>query len=190
MTNDTIQSEHEQNTERVMLDIETLGLEPGCAILSIGAVRFDEDGLGETFHESISLESCGDAGLRFDAGTLEWWLEQDEDAQGVLTGGRELREVLFDLGVWYEPADEVWANSPVFDCAIVEHAYDCVDIKVPWEYHDRRDYRTLEALPVGVDSDDIPHDGVEHDALDDAKHQAKVASLALSRLGEFDGGGA
>jgi len=31
---------------RVMIDIETLGLDPGAAILSIGAVRFSTAGSG------------------------------------------------------------------------------------------------------------------------------------------------
>jgi len=57
-------------TRRIMLDIETLGLEAGAAILSIGAVKFDTDGLGAEFSGEIDLESCQDAGLAIDAETL------------------------------------------------------------------------------------------------------------------------
>lgn len=171
--------------DRVMVDIETLGLEPGAAILSIGAVRFGAGQLGETFEETISLTSCQDAGLSIDADTLEWWLDQDEDAQHVLTGGEPLADVLEAFRTWYIGADEIWANSPSFDCEMLECAFDAVGLETPWMFYDERCYRTLQSLPVAPD---IDHDGVEHDALDDAEHQAHVAATTLGRLdrGEFD----
>lgn len=164
---------------RVMVDIETLGTEAGCAILSIGAVRFGAGKLGDTFHSSIHMRSCADAGLEIDAGTLEWWLEQDDDAKEVLTGGDELSKVLFKFTEWLDGADEIWANSPSFDCEILQSAYEAVGQPVPWSYYEERDYRTLRSLPVAPDVD---QDGVEHDALDDAEHQAYVAAAALSSL--------
>jgi DNA polymerase III epsilon subunit-like protein len=166
-------------TDRVMLDIETLGLEPGAAILSIGAVRFDAGQLGSTYTCSISLESCQDAGLDIDAGTLEWWLDQDDDAQDVLTGGTDLEDALEHFTTWLGDPDEVWANSPSFDCKILEHAYEAVGLTVPWNFYQERDYRTLSKLPVAPE---IDHDGVKHDALDDAMHQAHLAAATLKRI--------
>lgn len=166
-------------TERVMVDIETLGLEPGAAILSIGAVRFDTDGVGATFERNIDLESCQDAGLTIDAGTLEWWLQQDTDAQHVLTGGEPLADALGDFKAFYEFADEIWANSPAFDCEHLAAAYDAVGGSVPWEYYEQRDVRTVLSLPVAPD---IEQEGTEHDALDDAIHQAKAVGQTLAAL--------
>ena len=164
-------------TDRVMLDIETLGTEPGAAILSIGAVRFDAGELGATFHESIDIVSCEKAGLSIDAETLRWWLEQDDDATDVLTDGHDLRHILDEFGGWFADADEIWANSPSFDCAILEAAYDAVGLEVPWEFWQTRDFRTLKNLPGAPD---IDHDGTEHDALDDAKHQARTVETGPS----------
>jgi hypothetical protein len=166
-------------TDRVMVDIETLGTEPGCAILSIGAVRFDGGQLGDTFYETISAQSCQNKGLSIDAGTLEWWLDQDEEAQDVLSGGLGLAWALAEFANWYDDADEIWANSPSFDCEILAAAYDAVDKDVPWDFWQERDFRTLKNLPVAPE---IEHSGVEHDALDDAKHQAHVAASTLKRL--------
>lgn len=165
--------------ERVMLDIETLGLEPGMAILSIGAVKFSRDGLGETFDRSISLTSCQDAGLTIDAETLEWWLEQEKAAREVLTGGDALGHVLADFRAFYGDADEIWAYSPQFDCTILGHAYEAFDESPPWTYKDERDCRTLAALPVWPD---MEQRGVEHDALDDAIYQAEQTVEALRSL--------
>lgn len=164
-------------TDRIMVDIETLGLEPGAAIISLGAVRFDAGKMGEVFERSISLTSCQDAGLHIGADTLEWWLDQDAAAREQLLGGDDIDDVLADFAAWYD-AEEVWANSPAFDCAILAEAFDRVGVDVPWEFYERRDYRTLSELPVVPEKD---HDGV---ALDDAGHQAHVAATALKRLEE------
>lgn len=172
-----------ESIDRVMVDIETLGTDPGCAVISIGAVQFDGDGLGDTFTRSISLSSCQDAGLTIDAGTLEWWLEQDEDAQHVLTGGDDLAGVLRDFTSWMgvvQP-DEMWANSPSFDCVILASAFDAVDMDVPWEFWEQRDCRTVKNLPCALDVD---HDGTDHDALDDARYQARVVMETLRVMQE------
>ncbi|WP_197425373.1 3'-5' exonuclease [Halobacterium sp. CBA1126] len=162
-----------------MVDIETLGLEPGSAILSIGAVEFTADGLGDEFHREISLKSCQAAGLEIDAGTLEWWLSQDDAVTGVLAGGGELGPVLNAFYNWYPDGAEVWANSPSFDCRHLEAAFDAVGMTEPWEYYDERDVRTLKSLPIAAN---VEMDGNEHDALDDAKHQARFAAATLRNL--------
>lgn len=176
--------EYRSRAPRVMVDIETLGLDPGSAILSIGAVRFDAGEIGETFERSISLSSCQEHGLEIDAGTLEWWFEQGDDAQGQLVGGDDLGDVLGAFSDWYGDADEVWANSPSFDCSLLEIAFDRIGTETPWEFYEERDFRTLKSLPV---AEVVTHDGVDHDALDDAMHQAHVASTTLERLEAADG---
>jgi len=168
-------------TERVMVDIETLGLEPGAAILSIGAVEFGPDGLGDEFYREISIESCQEFGLDLDAGTLRWWLSQDDDVAEVLKGSDELDSVLSEFGCWYRSHEfeEIWANAPAFDCEHLEVAYDAVNIAEPWEYHEERDVRTLRNLPGAVE---LEMDGDEHHSLDDAKYQAQIVSETLRSL--------
>jgi hypothetical protein len=167
-------------TDRIMIDIETLGTDPGAAIVSIGAVAFGRDGRTETpFHRSISLQSCQRHGLHIDAETLAWWLDEDPRlAAKTLPGGDPLPDVLSDLAVVLAPADEVWANSPAFDCVILEAAYDAVGQDLPWEYWQTRDARTVTELAAV----DLPQDGTEHDALDDTRHQVEEVGEALERL--------
>jgi len=168
-------------TDRVMIDIETLGLEPGCVVLSIGAVEFGAGEMGEQWYHSISRESCEEAGLTVDDGTVEWWRDQNEQAREVLTGGDGLAEVLEEFTNWIADANEVWANSPSFDCDVLVEAGKAVGVPMPWEYYEERDFRTLAdlALAPGVE-----HNGVDHDALDDAYHQAYVAAATLKRVDE------
>lgn len=173
------QDSTDENIDRVMVDIETLGLERGSAIIAIGAVRFGPGLLGDQYSGYISPSSCQEAGLEIDAETLEWWLDQDDEAREQLTKGLELRKILRSFKDWYGDADEVWANSPSFDCELLEAAFEAVNMGAPWEFHEERDYRTVKSLSVAPE---VEQDGVEHDALDDAMHQAYIAAAALRRL--------
>lgn len=166
---------------RVMLDIETLGLDIGAAIVSIGAVEFTHDRLKEEFSASVALDSCQDAGLSIDADTLEWWLEQDAGVREQLVVGDDLSRVLGAFTNWYRSLspDEVWANAPSFDCEQLEHAGDAVGIEMPWAFDEERDVRTIANLPIAPDRD---QDGTEHDPLDDARYQAHVVQETLQRL--------
>lgn len=168
-------------TTRVMVDIETLGIEPGAAILSIGACTFDREGVGETVHVSVDLESCQERGLTIDADTLQWWLEQDDAAREILTGGVPLATALAELREFLETHayEELWANSPKFDMEHLEAAYDALDWPTPWAFYELRDVRTVTELPGAVERD---QDGTEHDALDDAVHQAKEVAATLREL--------
>ena len=168
----------------VMLDIETLGRDTDAPILQIGLIRFDSDDLREEIEMSVSLESNEEVGQwGVEADTLTWWLEQDQDAaDAVLTGGGDIEEALRTVIVATLDADTVWACSPKFDCAILEHAYDRVGWAVPWSYFELRDVRTVrEESPHWPDRE---QEGTEHDALDDARHQARCVRDYLAAVEE------
>lgn len=167
--------------ERVMLDTETLGTEPGAIVLSVGAARFDLDGVTDTLYRSIDMIDAQEHGLTIDANTLDWWLYQDEEAKEVLYDGSEMIPALEALASFVVNADEVWANSPSFDCRLLEAAYDAIGVGTPWEYYEERDYRTLKRLPITVDWEP---EGVDHNALDDAVNQAEYAAEVLGWMEE------
>jgi len=167
--------------DRVMLDLETLGTEPGCAILSIGAVQFGVDDLGATFHRSLDLTECQEYGLGIDAETLQWWLDQSSDVQTVLTdGGDTVAGALTDFANFADGVGEIWAKSPAFDCAILEAVYDQLALDRPWDYWQTRDVRTALALA----DVDVKREGAEHDALADATHQARQVQQVLRTVGD------
>ena len=68
----------------LMLDLETLGTTPGCVVLSIGAVEFDLDGIKSEFRAHIDVDSSTALGLKVDARTVMWWLDQSKEAQNAL----------------------------------------------------------------------------------------------------------
>jgi DNA polymerase III epsilon subunit-like protein len=172
-----------KNATRIMVDIETLGTEPGAVIVSIGAVEFGPEGVRDETYVVVRKESCTNAGLEIDEETVEWWEDRSDEAREALSGGVELIVALEHLAEFVDGADEVWANSPSFDCRILEHAYDLAEMELPWSFWQERDYRTLQNLPVAVD---VEQEGEPHHALDDARYQAESAAATLRALHDVE----
>ncbi len=186
--------------KRCMMDLETLGLKPGCVVLAIGAVMFDEvtGKLGETFYVTINQQSCLDAGLTIDPETMAWWKKQSPDARRLLdetsgSGGTPLTSALAMFTEWCVTTQykdwlyvddlttpknkmmsklEMWGNGADFDNPILDAAYRAVGGVVPWGPFNGRCYRTLKSLFRTVTMKRV---GTHHNALDDAKSQARHA---------------
>ena len=88
-----------------MIDLETLGTQPGSIILSIGAVLFDptkapHECLGEEFYYVIGKPTCLAAGLTFSQDTLDWWKKQSPEARKVLTQSEDPNESISLKRCW------------------------------------------------------------------------------------------
>ena len=164
----------------VMVDLETLGRRPGCAVLSIGAVAFDPKAckLGEEFYVVVSIESCRGAGLHVDPETLTWWEGQSDEAREVIklaghVNTETLSAALMMLAEYLAKFGNnvrVWGNGSDFDNAILAVCYGQLGLELPWEFWNNRCYRTLKSLRPGVRM--VKREGVRHNALDDARSQA------------------
>ena len=168
----------------IMVDIETLGTQPGCVILSIGAVEFNDKGLGKEFYVQISPESCTDWGLKIEPRTVMWWLEQNEAARKTLTDGKRnpLEAALTALNAAFKWKDQpVWCNGANFDFPILEAAYAALGWQAPWAYWSTNDYRTLKNIvPRDVYNASKGEAQIKHNALADAMAQAETAIQLLS----------
>lgn len=171
----------------ISLDLETMGTSPGCAIVAIGAVRFDPyaDGIADVFYRTIDLQSCLEAGLTIDPGTLQWWMGQEDAARSALfkdTG--MLRTALSDFANWvsqHPGPSQVWGNGADFDNAILAQAYKVTGLRAPWAFWNSRCLRTIKYLAEGHPLE-LPRAGTHHNALDDAVYQARVCQLAHKAL--------
>lgn len=157
---------------QVMIDLETLGNKPGSVIVAIGAVKFGSGEITSSFYERVDAESCVQLGLRLDAATVMWWLKQSDAARKEITRpGGKLSEVLMRFSSWVNDLDaEVWGNGASFDNVLLSDAYDRAQLPRPWKYYNDRCYRTVKNLRPEVP---IMRGGTHHNALDDAKSQAK-----------------
>ena len=168
----------------IMVGIETLGTAPGCVVLSIGAVVFDPDKntLGAEFHEAIALKSCQALGLAIEADTLHWWLQQKEGARScAFSGTAGVKDVLERFSKFFtaNTGKQVWCHGATFDAPILSAAYKAAGMVEPWKFWDVRDTRTVYDL-AGIQL--MKDEGVLHNALDDAKRQAKAVGRAYAAL--------
>jgi len=157
----------------IMIDLESMGKNSFAAIISIGAVKFNPDTMEitDSFYENVSLKSSLDLGLKVDAETVEWWLQQDKKAQNILSEKAPLKiaEALNMFSYWIGENPIVWGNGAGFDNVILSNAFELAQIDKPWKYYNDRCYRTMKEQFPNVKTIGF---GIRHYALDDAKAQA------------------
>lgn len=164
--------------KNVMVDLETLDTVPGAVILSIGAVFFDETGLGTEFYKVVHRRSCEDLGMTVSADTLAWWSRQSIEASQVLRdaeldGENTITSVLneFNDFLKQEKGIKVWGNGADFDNPLLAVAYRRAGVKQGWLPYNGRCYRTLKNVAANVPG--VARQGTYHNALHDAKTQAQ-----------------
>lgn len=179
----------------LMLDLETMGNNPNAPIVAIGAVFFEPatGELGPEFYAPVNLKSSMASGAVPDAETIDWWLGQSQEARDAIRikNAEQLQTVLGNLtGFIQRHADhprsmKMWGNGASFDNVILRSAYQAVGYQLPWPFWNDADVRTMVLLGrhLGFDPKrDMPFDGVAHNALADARHQAKYVSAIWQRL--------
>lgn len=169
----------------VMIDLETLGTDPDCIILSIGVCGFDimTGQIIRTLYNTISMESQ-DHIRTVSGGTIRWWMDQSKEAKQVFNESNyHLQSALYGLSTWLEPYSTVWGNGATFDISILEDAYAQHKIEIPWPLWNIRDVRTIcDVASHLVYKKDFEFTGTPHNALDDAVHQAKYVSAMWRAL--------
>lgn len=169
----------------LMLDLETGGTQPGCAIFAIGACVFNPyqfENPKHTFYTEISHTSCMEIGLKFEPDTMRWW-------KGLAPNGNtHIQTACQDFLHWLhglpqklqEHISAHWANSPSFDYTILKHVFNIYHYTWPFPYWQERDVRTLKflAYPNG----DHPLNNT-HNALNDAINQSELVQQAYLTLG-------
>lgn len=174
----------------VMIDLETLGLTPGCVILAIGALPFNQyHELG--YYTKVSKLLAVEEGFTVDKNTQAWWDTQSQEARDEsFSGTLYTAEALLGLTEYFKgliqkhPDSEivVWGNAASFDIKMLEYAYKHLGIPVPWKYYNEMCFRTLKNLMKCVPAPEFI--GLKHSALADAIHQSHHAELMLSVLNE------
>ncbi len=174
-----------EKTQHVMLDIETMGTGNYAVITAIGAVKFDpySDKIDDGFYATVDMESCAKLGMRFDGGTIAWWLKQSEEARtAMLEKTQDVRNALEGFRDWFgKPSVPVWGNGATFDNVIVRNAFTLTGMDCPWSFRHDWCYRTVKNLaPADLKFENV---GMAHHALDDATAQALHLQKIVRSLG-------
>ncbi|WP_109537510.1 exonuclease, partial [Escherichia coli] len=176
--------------DHLMIDLETMGKNPDAPIISIGAIFFDPQtgDMGPEFSKTIDLETAGGV---IDRDTIKWWFKQSREAQSaIMTDEIPLDDALLQLREFIDENSgeffvQVWGNGANFDNTILRRSYERQGIPCPWRYYNDRDVRTIVELGKAIDFDArtaIQFEGERHNALDDARYQAKYVSVIWQKL--------
>ncbi|EPD4350666.1 3'-5' exoribonuclease domain-containing protein [Escherichia coli] len=174
----------------LMIDLETMGKNPDAPINALVGKFFDPatGEMGPEFSKTIDLETAGGV---IDRDTIKWWLKQSREAQSaILTDEIPLDDALLQLREFIDENSgeffvQVWGNGANFDNVILRRSYERQEIPCPWRYTNDRDVRTIVALGLVMDFDArsvITFEGERHNALHDARYQAKYVSAIWQKL--------
>ncbi len=170
----------------VMLDLETWGKSPGCAIRSIGAVEFDpiSGEVGAEFYANVDDESCKVVGLVKDPDTVKWWDDQPQQARDALKEKKQdIVTISHNFTAWFRGVRGmfVWSQGANFDEPIMSAVFRATGMKTPWRFYNARDTRTVYDV-ARFDPRSVRRTGTHHNALDDARHQVRLVQLAYAKL--------
>ncbi|MBZ9279958.1 3'-5' exoribonuclease, partial [Escherichia coli] len=174
----------------LMINLETMGKNPDAPINALAGKFFDPatGEMGPEFSKTIDLETAGGV---IDRDTIKWWLKQSREAQSaILTDEIPLDDALLQLREFIDENSgeffvQVWGNGANFDNVILRRSYERQEIPCPWRYTNDRDVRTIVALGLVMDFDArsvITFEGERHNALHDARYQAKYVSTIWQKL--------
>ena len=171
-----------------MIDVESLGTQPGSVMCSLGAVAFDASGIHGHFYQAVSIKSCLDKGLVVDAGALKFWLTETSNSMRAALFEKPigLKEALHEFDQFWQRYEckWLWAHGSDFDIPLLSACYAAAGYGEfrPWKFRDDRDTRTLYSLvPAGRVNVQRTTEG--HHALRDAEYQAQCVIRAYELIG-------
>ncbi len=173
-----------------MVDIETTGLNATRhAITDIGVVAFDLANLRASTCifdlPSLTIENIGQPNSRdLSYNTMRWRQEHQMPlmvsnpacyAQEALD---KLNKFVYDFGC---EKNRFWSKPSHFDYPFISGYYEEQRIENPFHYREVMDLATyVKAINPNFDSYKVPFfSGEPHNALNDARHQVYLLSLAI-----------
>lgn len=171
-----------------MIDIETLSTKNNALILTIGAIKFNReknkpfDEL-DKFYVRINQKSCLKLGMDVNIDTVNWWNKQSKEARYEVfenTDRIDIKDALLKLKEFIKDSKYIWANSPNFDCVILENAFNICQIEIPWKFWNLRDCRTTYDL--GNTNLKSIISSTEHNSLKDCYNQILCLEKAFINI--------
>jgi exodeoxyribonuclease VIII len=173
----------------LMIDVETLGVNPHAPIMQIGAILFDSYTGAHVQEYCANIEvtdaSCERWGLKTDQSTIDFWAGQPVEIwESTKIGARPLEVVMPEFfaglgAIGMVKETPIWSHA-TFDFPLVNHHLQLVGCK-PLYYRAARDIRTLVAL-ADIDLKSYDWNQKTHNALDDCRFQVKYCVDAMAKI--------
>jgi hypothetical protein len=174
----------------IMVDLETVATDPQAAILTIAAIRFDNNKdysevtdpfTLDYFYTRVDLEQPG---RTVSDDTMNWWAQQAQEIREEAFGEADrfpLSDALIALEAWASGADRYWANGSAFDFPILESANKTYNIRNAWQFWQVRDARTIYQM---VPDHQMPK-AAKHHALYDCLNQIIRLNDCFNKMGRW-----
>ena len=173
-----------------MLDIETLSTDSNAFITSICLQTFNPNKKGVT-DEPVFVDMydpwAEQEGAHIDPNTIKWRQRQAEISKAELRRRpneySDLKDSLTRLAKFVEEHNVkiVWANSPSFDCTIINNAARRLIGKTIFPYYAERDVRTVKQL-LEVVLDRSVELNNNHLSITDALNQIELVQLLYGHI--------
>ena len=179
----------------VIYDFETLGQNVlTCPALSFAVLKFNEERFLSdspyTYKELIDscvyikldvMEQVQKHGRKIESDTLDWWKQQNEEAQRVLkpeetdASLEELYDVIYELTRYdSRPIEKTYTRGNTFDPILLQSLLACISKTDPFPWWSIRDTRSMiDGMLIGSDMSNkfVPEElkmlFVEHDPRHD-----------------------
>ena len=162
-------------SEHIMIDFESLGVGTKPVLLSLGAVKFNHTEILDEFHIGIDPSTGQALGLEITASTVLWWMRPELQAARESLLGMEqipISIALLKFQTWADNPKGIWGNGSAEDGVWLRSAYEAASLKCPFDFRINRCYRTIKNM-FPDKSFYPPDEDVAHNALNDARWQAK-----------------
>lgn len=178
----------------VMIDLENLGLEPECAILTMAFVQFDikTGQLGQELYLRLDRNLTVKYGF-VNAATVAWWEKQDPATRAeAYDGTTDPRDAARMVREWFartfSKSPFVWGNGSCMDIVQLEcflrrlapEKNNRGDFSYPWKYWDIMDMRTIMRVAKLRMPRTRPAWVQHHNALHDCKYQIEWVVKAMA----------
>jgi hypothetical protein len=173
-----------------MLDLETVATHPDAAILTIAAIRFDNNRDYTDVTDPYTLDhfyvrvDLDQPGRHVSDDTMAWWASQAPEIRKEAFAEADryaLADSMEAFNMWASGADRYWANGIAFDFPILESACRTHRMRWPWQFWQVRDARTIYQM--------VPdHNQVKssaHHALYDCLNQIIRLNDCFNKMGRW-----
>lgn len=161
-----------------MIDIECLGVNKDCVIVSVGVVAFNlQKGviLDQKYWE-LNLRQQQKAGRTISADTVQWWSAQSSNTLKALQNKSRtnIEDFIKEFNSFIEQKGYYWAKGTNYDLEILANLYNQYGHLSPFKYSKWSDARPFYRLAKDFKLEPPEDRSLAHNALDDAVYQAKV----------------
>lgn len=167
-----------------MIDLETLNVGIAAPLFEIGICIFDmeqKEIISSQQWNVDLLDVILTTGFCPNQDTIKWWQDQSYDPRSMPR--QSLRDSLLEVTDYLriQKVDKVWANSPSFDCILMQRHFEACKLLVPWKYSQELDFRTIHWLRGQQGWTPKEQRGaVSHNAREDAVGQTEALFEMLS----------